>query len=164
MNGQYLSATAAEDLREPVERQLERLGAASVGHDLLPIIDAVKARSRTVVQLAEQVAVRLHGPVGDPDPKAAAVKQKMGPAFEESLMRAVQALEPLGADQWNSDSILAAIKASAEATGTKLGDAMQPIRIALTGATVSEPVNELLVVEGRDAAIARLREGIGRRV
>jgi glutamyl-tRNA synthetase len=158
MNGQYLSATAAEDLREPVERQLERLGAASAGHDLLPIIDAVKARSRTVVQLAEQVAVRLHGPRGDLDPKAAAVKQKMGSAFEESLMRAVQALEPLGTDQWNSDTILAAIKASAEATGTKLGDAMQPIRIALTGGTVSEPVNELLVVVGRDAAIARLRE------
>jgi glutamyl-tRNA synthetase len=73
-------------------------------------------------------------------------------------MRAVQALEPLGTDQWNSDTILAAIKASAEATGTKLGDAMQPIRIALTGGTVSEPVNELLVVVGRDAAIARLRE------
>jgi len=158
MNGQYLSATPAEELRAPVERQLERLGAASVSHDLLPIIDAVKARSRTMVQLAEQVAVRLHGRRGDLDPKAAAVQQKMGPAFAESLRHAVQALEPLASDQWNSDIILAAIKASAEAAGTKLGDAMQPIRIALTGGTVSEPVNELLVVVGRDAAIARLRE------
>ena len=34
---------------------------------------------------------------------------------------------------------------------------MQPIRIALTGSTVSEPVNELLVVVGRDASIQRLR-------
>src|SRR5678809_1478378 len=93
MNGQYLSATPAEELRAPVERQLERLGAASVSHDLLPIIDAVKARSRTMVQLAEQVAVRLHGRRGDLDPKAAAVQQKMGPAFAESLMHAVQALE-----------------------------------------------------------------------
>jgi glutamyl/glutaminyl-tRNA synthetase len=39
----------------------------------------------------------------------------------------------------------------------KLGDAMQPIRIVLTGSTVSEPVNELLLVVGRDASIDRLK-------
>ncbi len=33
---------------------------------------------------------------------------------------------------------------------------MQPVRIALTGSTVSEPVNELLAVIGKDAALARL--------
>ena len=47
----------------------------------------------------------------------------------------------------------------AEAHGLKLGDAMQPVRVALTGSTVSEPVNELLaVVEPRRARCARLRE------
>ena len=30
----------------------------------------------------------------------------------------------------------------------KLGDIMQPVRVALTGGTVSEPVNELLAVVG----------------
>jgi glutamyl/glutaminyl-tRNA synthetase len=33
---------------------------------------------------------------------------------------------------------------------------MQPIRVALTGGTVSEPVNELLAVVGRDESLARL--------
>jgi hypothetical protein len=33
---------------------------------------------------------------------------------------------------------------------------MQPVRIALTGSTVSEPVNELLVVVGRETALRRL--------
>jgi hypothetical protein len=35
---------------------------------------------------------------------------------------------------------------------------MQPIRVALTGSTVSEPVNELLAVVGPDRSLARLRE------
>ena len=35
---------------------------------------------------------------------------------------------------------------------------MQPIRVALTGSTVSEPVNELLAVVGRERSLARLRE------
>ncbi|MGH7733097.1 MAG: hypothetical protein ACREOE_05180, partial [Gemmatimonadales bacterium] len=33
---------------------------------------------------------------------------------------------------------------------------MQPIRVALTGSTVSEPVNELLAVVGREAALAQI--------
>jgi len=32
----------------------------------------------------------------------------------------------------------------------------QPIRIALTGGTVSEPVNELLYVIGKEGALRRL--------
>ncbi|HET8762117.1 MAG TPA: glutamate--tRNA ligase, partial [Gemmatimonadales bacterium] len=157
MNGQYLSATPAEELRAPVERQLARQGVSAGARDLLPIIDAVKTRSRTVVQLAEQVAVRLNGPSGELEPKAAAFRQKLGPAFEQNLARAVEALSPIGEGEWNSERILEAIKQSAEQHGTKLGDAMQPIRIALTGGTVSEPVNDLLAVIGRDAALERLK-------
>ena len=42
----------------------------------------------------------------------------------------------------------------------------QPIRIALTGGTVSEPVNELLFVVGREEALKRLEsaaKGVVRR-
>ena len=46
----------------------------------------------------------------------------------------------------------------AEANNLKLGDAMQPIRVALTGSTVSEPVNELLEVVGAERSLARIRE------
>jgi hypothetical protein len=35
---------------------------------------------------------------------------------------------------------------------------MQPVRVALTGSTVSEPVNELLAVIDRATALRRLRE------
>ncbi len=161
MNGQYLSATPAAELLEPVRRQLARLGAASDSRDLLPLIDAVKARSRTVTQLAEQVAVRLEGPRGEPDTKAAALKQKMGGAFQENLRRAAEALGALPAAGWTADAILEALKASAESSGTKLGDAMQPVRVALTGSTVSEPVNELLAVVGRDPALERIRRATG---
>ena len=50
------------------------------------------------------------------------------------------------------------LKELAEANGLKLGDAMQPIRVALTGSTVSEPVNELLEVVGPERSLARMRE------
>jgi len=49
----------------------------------------------------------------------------------------------------------------AERDGKKLGDVMQPIRVVLTGSTVSEPVNELLAVVGRAASLARIQAAAG---
>jgi glutamyl-tRNA synthetase len=81
---------------------------------------------------------------------------KLGPAYGRSLQRAVEALQEIPPADWSADRILEALKARAEAEGVKLGDALQPIRVALTGSTVSEPVNELVWVVGRDEVLRRL--------
>jgi glutamyl-tRNA synthetase len=162
MNGQYLSATAAESLLEPVRRQLSILGVSDGGRDLAPIIDAVKARSRTITHLAEQVAVRLDAGRVTVDAKGEALVRKLGPGFATNLELVVQALEELPATHWNADALLEALKAMTERQGLKLGDALQPVRVVLTGSTVSEPVNELLAVVGRDESLERLRAGAHR--
>src|SRR5437870_13895028 len=59
MNGQYLSATSAEDLYPLVAPQLERLGVNGNRDAVLKAIAAVKTRSRTTIDVARQVAVRL---------------------------------------------------------------------------------------------------------
>jgi glutamyl-tRNA synthetase len=82
----------------------------------------------------------------------------MGPAFSANLLRAADALEPLRDSAWAADRLLERLKEVAETNGLKLGDAMQPIRVALTGSTVSEPVNELLEVVGPERSLARMRE------
>ena len=85
----------------------------------------------------------------------------MGAAYRENLRHALVALEPIPDAEWQPDRILEAIKRGAEAGGIKLGDAMQPIRVALTGDTVSEPVNELVAVVGKAVALARLEQVAG---
>ena len=158
MNGQYLSALPAGELLDPVTRQLGQMGVAAAGDELLAAIDSVKARSRTVLHVAEQVAVRLDPSRAPLDAKGEALISKMGPAFAANLKHAVEALEILAPEEWNRDALLAALKHAAESRGLKLGDALQPIRVALTGSTVSEPVNELLGVVGRERSLKRLRE------
>ena len=54
----YLSALPAAKLLPAVVRELQRMGVESGGRDLAPLIDAVKTRSRTILQVAERVAVR----------------------------------------------------------------------------------------------------------
>jgi glutamyl-tRNA synthetase len=156
MNGQYLSLLPVETLREPVLRQLDRMGVA-VSADVTPLIDSVKARSRTILHVAEQVAVRLDPSRAALDAKGEALIRKMGPAFVENLGLAVRALESIGPADWQTDRLLTALKGVAEANGLKLGDVMQPVRVALTGSTVSEPVNELLSVVGPQRSIQALK-------
>jgi glutamyl-tRNA synthetase len=158
MNGEYLSALPAADLVPAVRRELERMHVADGGRDLIPLIEAVKARSRTILQVAERVAVRLDPSRATIDAKGQALIHKMGPAFAANLERAAAALERLSPGAWTAEPILGCLKAVAETHGLKLGDAMQPVRVALTGSTVSEPVNELLAVVDRGTALGRLRD------
>jgi glutamyl-tRNA synthetase len=158
MNGEYLTALPAEELLPSVRRRLAQIGVSEDGRDLRPIIDAVKARSRTILHVADRVAVRLDPSRSSLDDKGSNLIRKMGPGFSANLLRAVEVLEPLRNGAWTADRILAALKEMAEANGLKLGDAMQPIRVALTGSTVSEPVNELLEVVGPERSLARMRE------
>jgi glutamyl-tRNA synthetase len=158
MNGQYLTALPADELLVPVRRRLAQIGVSDDGRDLRPIIEAVKARSRTILQVADRVAVRLDPSRSSVDEKGAALIRKMGPAFSTNLLRAAEALEPLRNGAWAADPILTRLKEVAERNGLRLGDAMQPIRVALTGSTVSEPVNELLEVVGPERSLARMRD------
>ena len=157
MNGQYLTATPAEALAGPVRRQLERLGVPLDGVRLEPLIEAVKARSRTVLQLADQVAVRVDPGRIVEDEKAVALRRKLGEAFDANVALATEALQQVSAGEWTAERLVEVLKRTAETSGIKLGDLMQPVRVVLTGTTVSEPVNELLVAVGRDAALERLR-------
>jgi glutamyl-tRNA synthetase len=96
------------------------------------------------------------------DAKGEQLLKKMGRQFAGSLAMAGSVLEPLSAAQWNPEHLLELLKGTAEQHSLKLGDLMQPIRVALTGSTVSEPVNELLAVVGRDESLRRLRDGAAR--
>jgi glutamyl-tRNA synthetase len=163
MNGQYLSQLPADALEAPVRRQLELRGVISATSPRLRgLIDATKARSRTVLQLAEQVAVRIDASRVVEDEKAQKLRAKLGPQFDAALGLALEVLEPLPAAAWEAEPLLEALKTAAEARGLKLGDALQPIRVVLTGSTVSEPVNELLAVVGRDESLARLQGALAR--
>jgi len=160
MNGQYLSQRSADELLAPTERELERMGVAADGRDLKPLIDAVKARSRTILNIAEQVAVRLDPSRVVRDDKGEKLVAKLGDAFGANLTLVAGVLATIPDAEWTADRILGDLKQVAEANALKLGDVMQPIRVMLTGSTVSEPVNELLAIVGRSQSLARLQAGM----
>lgn len=158
MNGQYLSMLPARELEGAVRDRLQEMAVDTGRTDLIPMISAVKARARTVTMVAEMIAVRLPGAQVVRDPKGQALADKLGDKFDAALALAGNALRDTGPDAWNPEALEAALKGLAEREGLKLGDLMQPIRVALTGGTVSEPVHELLAVIGRDESLKRLKD------
>ena len=154
MNGQYLSAKSADELYPLVQAQLAMLGVDGGNRDaVLRAIAAVKTRSRTTLDVARQVAVRLDAKLVALDEKAQKEIAKDPAAYHASLAASVVALKNA---EWTPESLEKALRNLAEQRNVAAGKIFQPIRIALTGGTVSEPVNELLSVVGKEAALRRL--------
>ena len=65
-------------------------------------------------------------------------------------------IEALTSIEWTPEALEKGLRDLAEKRGVPAGKIFQPIRIALTGGTVSEPVNELLYVIGKSNALRRL--------
>jgi glutamyl-tRNA synthetase len=90
--------------------------------------------------------------VDDIEIDAAAAKQ-LDPVV---LATAISALETLPA--WDAATIETALRTGlVEGLGLKPRNAFGPIRVAVTGRTVSPPLFESLELLGRDRALARLR-------
>jgi glutamyl-tRNA synthetase len=87
--------------------------------------------------------------------EAAAAKQ-LGPEQQPTLAAAVTALE--GLDEWSAAAIEQALRSAlVEGLGLKPKFAFGPVRVAVTGRTVSPPLFESLEILGRDRSLARLR-------
>ncbi len=154
MNGQYLSLTPAEELYPLVSPQLEKLGLNGNKDAILKAIAAVKTRSRTTLDVARQVAVRLDARFVEFDDKAKQEIAKDPAGYRASLEASLAVLRDT---DWTPAALEQRLRDLAERRGVAAGKVFQPIRIALTGGTVSEPVNELLYVVGKEAALKRLQ-------
>ena len=155
MNGQYLSKTQAEELYPLVAPELERLGLNGKRDAVVKAIAAVKTRSRTTLDVAKQVAVRLDAKYVALDDKAKKEIAKDPVAYKASLAESIAALKEA---EWTPEQLEQRLRSLAERRGLAAGKVFQPIRIALTGGTVSEPVNELLYVVGKEPALERLEQ------
>jgi glutamyl-tRNA synthetase len=73
-----------------------------------------------------------------------------------ALDAARDALAAIDPADFAADHLEATARAAAEAAGMKAGDFFSPIRVAVTGRTVSPPLFDSLELLGRDRALARI--------
>src|SRR5690348_12317602 len=137
LNAHYLRAAPNSDLLPLVMPRIEskiggsvdRLGRQRIESGL----DGVKQRSRTLVELADNLV--FYARSGLPtiaDDKARAL---LTPEARALLGRLAAALAD--ENDWTEKRMEDAVRRFAEAHGVKLGQVAQPLRVALTGSTVS---------------------------
>jgi glutamyl-tRNA synthetase len=91
----------------------------------------------------------------------AAAERQLGPAAAPVLAAAVAALEPM--PDWTAPGIEAALRvALVEGLGLKPKNAFGPVRVAVTGRTVSPPLFESLELLGRHRSLHRLAAALDR--
>lgn len=92
-------------------------------------------------------------------PEEAAAAKALGPDAEPVLRAAVEALDTL--PSWDSAAIEQALKqALVDGLGLKPRKAFAPIRVAVTGRTISPPLYESMELLGRQVSLARLRRAL----
>ena len=159
LNAHYLRQQPDAELQLLVRPLIEKqIGAPLTDVALDRIargINGVKQRSRTVVELATGLVFYARAGAPAPDEKAAAILTNDAKAV---LAGVAGALEPTS---WAEPDLESTVKSFAERTGMKLGQVAQPLRVALTGSTVSPGIFEVLTILGREESLSRLRAAAG---
>ena len=162
MNGQHLSLMTAAEVAAIVTPQIVAAGLADEAtltamHDrYMATLELLKVRARTTDEITRQVRPYLPGSI-EYDPEAVAKGWKDRLASQEVLESVGEALAKV--PTWTSAALEDALKQVGEARGLSAGKLYQPMRVALTGLTVSPGIFEMLEAMGRDLSLKRLSDG-----
>ncbi len=143
--------------RERLLAHLQRFLAAEAGRPvvvdegLCQLIDLLRERSKTLVEMA-QLARFYYVDALVRDPKAAS--KFLRPEITSPLRELARALAEV--PSWDRLALEAAFQKVIDRHGLQLGALAQPVRVAITGGTVSPPIFETLEVLGRERSLARL--------
>ncbi|MEZ5669210.1 MAG: glutamate--tRNA ligase [Alphaproteobacteria bacterium] len=128
---------------------------------LVRLVDELKPRANTLVEMAEQAAFLYAARPLAADAKAARALDEAALARLAALAAALRALPAAG---WTPAALEDATKAHAEAAGLKLKDVAQPLRAALTGSLVSPGIFGVLAALGRDESLGRIDDAVAGRM
>ena len=164
MNGQHLSLTPSAELEPRITPDIIAAGLASAewlaSHRewYLALIELLKVRARTVHDIVRQAIPYFPGAISY-DADAVAKQWKDRAAACETLTAVRDSLSELAS--WDVVTLEQALRALAEERGVAAGKIFQPLRLALTGMTVSPGIFDVLLTMGRELALQRVRDAVG---
>ncbi len=156
LNAEHIRAASNENLAVHLIPFLKKKGiAVDPGPYLNRVIGTLKQRSKTFVEMADGAEFYFQEKVAM-DPSAAA--KFLTPDFLDTLSCIIQVLETTdGFDQPRLEKVFSDFL---DKTGLKFGKIAQPLRVALTGKTVSPGIFEMMEALGKKRVLARLKEAV----
>ncbi len=156
LNQQYIKTTAAEELVEHLQFHCEQLGIDTTNGPILTEVIKLQAeRAKTLKEMAENSRFFFSDTV-ELNEKAA--KKHLKPAIYDALANLCAEFEQM--KTWQADVIHALIHKVAEKYELKLGKIAQPLRVAVTGGTVSPSIDATVYLIGKKRSIARIKQAL----
>ncbi len=156
LNAKHIQAKSPEELGEHLLFHLDALGIQAQNDAFTQgVIETLQPRSKTLVEMA-RAAVFYYKEEIDFDEKAA--NKFLKPETMEMLTKAVDAIETLS--DYTQDNLENIFKQIMEETGLGFGKIAQPLRVAITGTTVSPGIFEMLLALGQVQTILRIRKAV----
>jgi glutamyl-tRNA synthetase len=158
MNGHYIRELAPGELAGLAAEYMRREGIRGADHPLLErAVAAVQEKISTLAEIPRLVGFAF-GPV---EVDQAAWDKVMGKeGARQALAAAREALA--GVEPFDEQHTEEALRAVVERLGVKPGAVFQPLRVALTGRTVSAGIFESLALLGREESLARIDAALAR--
>ena len=153
LNHHYLMHSDPGHVAHHLRWHLGQLGVdPSTGPDVIEVVKAQRERNKTLVEMAH-ASLFFYKDFEGYDEKAAA--KHLTPASLETLTRLDENLSALS--PWRRESLHDLISATAELLGQKMGAVAQPLRVAVSGTTVSPPIDLTVEILGKEKTLERVR-------
>ena len=156
LNQQHIMAAPVERIAKDLVLFLQQIGIdASSGPDPTEVATGFRERAETLLQMAEK-ARYCYEDFAEID--AASAKKHLRPVVLEPLIAVRDRFRQL--DSWTKEGIANAIEQTAKDFSINMGKLGQPVRVAVTGGSVSPPIDVSLWLVGRQRTVQRLTRAI----
>jgi len=150
MNGRYLRELPPQEL----QLRIEQLYGREVPREAVEIS---QEKMQTLADFWPLAGFLVERPAGYDEKAWGKVMGDGAPQRLKAAREAIEAAEPFGVE-----SVEAGLRRVVERLGVKPKEVFQPIRVAITGTTVSPGIFESVAALGRDEALARIDAALKR--
>ncbi len=156
INQQYIMNAKPERLVEPLAQQLKTLGYdVDNGPELIEIVKTQQERAKTLKEMAEKSSL-FYQDYEEFDEKAA--KKNLKAAALEPLEIMLAKFDALS--DWSKEPLHQVVLSTAETLELKLGKVAQPLRVALSGTSVSPAIDATLFILGKETTLKNIQKAI----
>ena len=157
LNEHYIKSTPTQELAKHLEPHLVKTKVLQKDHglswqEIARVVPCLNERSKTLLEMAEKSAFFFKKQVEfDEKARNKFLTDEAKPLIEK-IITELAALE-----NYSVENIESLFKKIVEEEGMKLGKLAQPVRVALTGATVSPGIYDVILLLGKEETLKRLK-------
>ena len=156
VNQEFIKQLSAADLLEKAQWHFSNAGIDTQDKKFAEsVLELIRDRCKTLVDVVEQSRYFFIEPESYDEAQVKKHIREMSLKLVEALIAKLNNIE-----EWQSDAIQVCVQAVVDEHEVGFAKLAQPVRIAVTGSTVSPSIDQTLALLGREASLSRLSKSI----